>query len=149
MKINQRGFTLIELLIFLGVLAVVGVWVATQGSNVFSASKTERAVQQIEAITDAAESYRHLPSQRGLYTGISITILDSLGYPLEPLTNGVNQNVYGLSTGITTSGATNASLSYDTHSADDCNQLRLRFINQSNLAGAPVCAGNNLVLTLD
>jgi prepilin-type N-terminal cleavage/methylation domain-containing protein len=149
MKINQRGFTLIELLIFLGVLAVVGVWVATQGSNVLSGSKTERAYQQIDAIMKAAEEYRQQPNRRGSFTGISITSLVTEGYPLDPLTTGTNQNVYGMTVTIASSGNTNALLVYNTPGTQDCNQLDQRFTTSSKLASAPTCSGNNLQLLIE
>ena len=148
-ELKQRGFTLIELLIFLGVLAVVGVWVATQGSNVLSGSKTERAYQQIDAIMKAAEEYRQQPSRRGSFAGISIQNLVNEGYPLDPLTTGTSQNVYGMTVTITSSGNVNAQLLYTTPSTQDCNQLDQRFTNSSKLQTAPTCTGGRLNLMLE
>lgn len=150
MKINQRGFTLIELLIFIGVLAVVGVWVATQGNNVLTGSKTERAYQQIETIMKAADSYKNSPARRGSYEGISITQLVDLGYPMEPFSTGVNQNVYGLSASISGNSVW-AIITYATPEPRVCEQLRTRLTNLTNrsVGNQPTCSNSAITIRLE
>ena len=149
-KTNKRGFTLIELLIFLGVLAVVGAWVATQGSNVISGSRTESAIQQIDSIMRAAESYKNTSNQAGSYRNVSLKELTQLGYKLQPLTDGVNQNTYGLSTTITsTDNGNTAQLEYFTLNAPDCEQLRIRLGERALYSQTPQCVGNQLILRFE
>ena len=148
---RQEGFTLIELGIYLAVLAVVGAFVVVQWGNINSGLRVERAYSEIERVKTAAEAYRSASTNAGLYTGISMTVLSSNGYNVEPFTSGTNQNTYGLTVGIApaTAGA-DATLTYAFDNTADCNQMVQRFaVTVTGIKATATCPGDVFTVTLE
>lgn len=147
---SQLGFTLPELLIYVAVLAVAGVWLASQFGNVSSGANLERAFTEIEKVRTAAVAYRISPRRAGSYNGITIASLSSQGYNIRPLSSGTGENVYGNNVVIVAvSGGADAKLTYTTDTASSCQQLIERYTNVNGIKGTPACATSVLTVTLD
>ena len=146
----QPGISLVEILVWLAVLAFVGVFAATQFTNIMGGSRLEFAFQEIQKVKAAAENYRMTPAQGGLYTNLSVTRLAARGYNVEPFNTGTNENVYGLNVTLAAANSnTDATLTYQTPAAEDCNQLIDRFTNTTGVKGLPSCTTGTLTLSLE
>lgn len=149
-KHAQEGLSLIEILLWLSLAVVVGTFAANQFGNVSAGAKRERAYAEIEKVRGAAQAFRTSPKRAGSFTGVTIAVLATQGYNVNPLTTGLAENAYGKNiTLIAASSGTDATLTYQTANNEDCLQLTERFTNSPGLSGAPSCATNTLTLTLD
>ena len=151
---KEGGFTLVELGIYLAVLAVVGAFVVSQWGNINSGLRVERAYAELERVKTAAEAYRVAAANGGLYTAITIEELSDNGYNVEPFTDGVNENTYGLTVTIAAAGTpagTDATLTYGLDSEEDCNQMIQRFDDSvTGIKVIPTCtAAGLLTITLE
>lgn len=147
---NWSGYSIVELLIVLGVIAVAAIFIANIAGGAASGQRLERAFSEIQMVKAAAESYRSAPARAGLFTGITVTALSSRGYNVEPLTTGTNQNAFGLTIAVApAAGGADATITYATDNAADCNQLIDRFTNIAGVKGTPACSGNTLTVTLE
>ena len=75
------------MLVWLGVFAVVGSFIAVQGSGILSGTRLEQANQEVHSVILAAQSWRSL---KGNYTGINIKELEENGYNINFTLNGNN-----------------------------------------------------------
>ena len=149
-KSGSAGYSIVELLIVLGIVAVAAIFVANIAGGAASGQRLERAFSEIQMVKSAAESYRSAPARAGLFTGVSVTALSGRGYNVEPLTTGTNQNAFGLTIAIAPAAAgADATLTYATDNAEDCNQLIDRFTNIAGVKGTPACASNTITITLE
>ena len=149
---RETGLTLVELAIYIAVLAGVAIFAATQFGAITSAGQMERAYSEVARVKGAAEAYRAAPAQRGSFIGITVAALANGGYNVEPFTTGTNQNTYGLNVVVAPGGTPNgsdATITYTTGAAADCEQLIDRFTNTAGVRGAPTCAGAVLTLTVE
>lgn len=121
---REEGLTLPEMLVWLGVFAVVGSFIAVQGSGILSGTRLEQANQEVHSVILAAQSWRSL---KGNYTGINIKELENNGYNINFELNGNNGvNLYDENVVIVSSSAQVAEVRYITTSQKDCNQLKAR-----------------------
>ena len=74
---REEGLTLPEMLVWLGVFAVVGAFIAVQGSGILSGARLEQANQEVHSVVLAARTWRSL---KGNYTGITVKELEDNGY---------------------------------------------------------------------
>ncbi len=124
---HQQGLTILELLTYVTVLAIAGVFIAAQADNIQSGTQVERAYAEIDKVKNAALAYRDL--NVGDFGSISMTNLSTDGYNIDPFSDGLLENTYGLDVTITqnTTNNSQADLVYDFPHSKDCNQLKLRF----------------------
>ena len=151
---RQAGLSLIEAMLVLGLLILlVGGAIAAFNTGLAGAT-SKTALEEINLLAAAAGQYRRSPRRQGLYTGISVTVLATQGYPMPGgWTTGTAQNVYGLTAAIVpATGNTDATLTYQLDTASACQQMIEQFTNQVGIKGTPACAGTNpttLTLTLE
>ena len=130
---REEGLTLPEMLVWLGVFAVVGTFIAVQGSGILSGTRLEQANQEVHSVILAAQSWRSL---KGNYTGINIKELEENGYNVNFELNGNNGvNLYDENVIIVSSSAQAAEVRYVTTSEKDCNQLKARVEILPNISG--------------
>ena len=141
---REEGLTLPEMLVWLGVFAVVGSFIAVQGSGILSGTRLEQANQEVHSVILAAQSWRSL---KGNYTGINIKELENNGYNINFELNGNNGvNLYDENVVILSTAAQDAEIRYVTTSEKDCKQLKARVEILPNITGE-ACA--TVTLTFD
>ena len=141
---REEGLTLPEMLVWLGVFAVVGSFIAVQGSGILSGTRLEQANQEVHSVILAAQSWRSL---KGNYTGINIKELEDNGYNINFTLNGNNGvNLYDENVVIASATAQDAKITYVTTSEKDCKQLKARVEILPNITGE-ACA--TVTLTFD
>ena len=149
---RQSGVTLPEMGLYVGVLAILGVVVAANWGNVQSGIRTEQAFGEIIKVKAAAEAYRAAAAQAGSYTGVTVAELVDSGYNVEPLTDGADENVYGLDITVAAAGTpsgTDASLTYQFANQNDCEQVVDRLDGTTGVKATPSCtAATPSVLTV-
>lgn len=130
---REEGLTLPEMLVWLGVFAVVGTFIAVQGSGILSGTRLEQANQEVHSVILAAQSWRSL---KGNYTGISVKELEDNGYNINFELDGANGvNLYDEAVEIVSSAAQAAEIRYVTTAKKDCNQLKARIEILPNITG--------------
>lgn len=149
---TQRGLTLIEILVWVGILAAVGVFAATQFADIRATQRTEQAFQEITRLVGAAASYRAAPANAGSYENISVTRLVDRGYIGSGYSDGANENAFGLTVSVASANSHgDATVTYATGNADqtECLQLVDRFTDMTGVKGDPSCTTGTLTLTLE
>ncbi len=130
---REEGLTLPEMLVWLGVFAVVGTFIAVQGSGILSGTRLEQANQEVHSVILAAQSWRSL---KGNYTGVNIKQLEDNGYNINFELNGnKGVNLYDEDVQIVSRSAQAAEVRYVTTSEKDCNQLKARVELLPNITG--------------
>ncbi len=138
---REEGLTLPEMLVWLGVLAVVGSFIAVQGSGILSGTRLEQANQEAHSVILAAQSWRSL---KGNYTGINVKELEENGYNINFTLNGNNGvNLYDENVAIASATAQEAEITYVTTSEKDCNQLKTRVELLPGVSSVACGGGNN------
>ncbi len=146
-KRREEGLTLPEMLVWLGVFAVVGTFIAVQGSGILSGTRLEQANQEVHSVILAAQSWRSL---KGSYTGINIKELEDNGYNINFQLNGNNGvNLYDENVIIASSAAQAAQIRYVTTSEKDCNQLKARVEILPNITGETCGSTGNVRLQFE
>ena len=146
-KRREEGLTLPEMLVWLGVFAVVGTFIAVQGSGILSGTRLEQANQEVHSVILAAQSWRSL---KGNYTGINIKELEDNGYNINFQLNGNNGvNLYDENVIIASSAAQAAQIRYVTTSEKDCNQLKARVEILPNITGETCSSTGNVRLQFE
>ena len=144
---REEGLTLPEMLVWLGVFAVVGSFIAVQGSGILSGTRLEQANQEVHSVILAAQSWRSL---KGNYTGINIKELEENGYNINFTLNGNNGvNLYDENVVIISTAAQDAEIRYVTTSEKDCNQLKARVEILPNITGEACDSTDDARLTFD
>ncbi|MDE0190151.1 MAG: type II secretion system protein [Gammaproteobacteria bacterium] len=138
---RNRGVTLPEMGLYVGLLAIVGLFVVGQWGNIQSGVRAEQAYAEIVRVKTAAEAYRSAPAQAGSYAGISVEVLADNGYNVEPFTDGADENVYGLDVAVASSSDVDASITYQFDVEADCEQLVDRLTDAVGVKGTPACSG--------
>ncbi len=139
---REEGLTLPEMLVWLGVFAVIGAFIAVQGSGILSGTRLEQANQEVHSVILAAQSWRSL---KGNYTGVTIKKLENNGYNINFELNGnKGVNLYDEDVEIVSSSAQVAEIRYVTTSGKDCNQLKARVELLPNITGE-VCDSTDSV----
>lgn len=137
---REEGLTLPEMLVWLGVFAVVGSFIAVQGSGILSGARLEQANQEVHSVILAAQSWRNL---KGNYTGVNVMELENNGYNINFELNGNNGvNLYDEGVEIVSTSAQAAEIRYVTTSEKDCKQLKARVELLPNITGE-VCDSTN------
>ena len=116
--------------------------VAANWGNVQSGIRTEQAFGEIVKVKAAAEAYRAAAAQGGSYTGLTVQNLANSGYNVEPLTDGADENVYGLDITVVAAGSpagTDATLTYQFATEEDCEQVVDRLYGTTGVKGTPTC----------
>ena len=143
---REEGLTLPEMLVWLGVFAVVGAFIAVQGSGILSGARLEQANQEVHSVVLAVRTWRSL---KGNYTGITIKELEDNGYNVSFEPNGNNGvNLYDEEVKIVSSAAQDAKITYGTTSTSDCEQLKDRVELMPNITGA-ACDSTTFALAFD
>lgn len=107
---RQEGFTLIEMLATAAIIAVFAVLVIPRVTGIMASNNRTVAQGEIEAFIAAAQRWR---SAKGDYDDLAdIDALTADGYGVRPFTDGVNENVYGLTVALAGDGGDDATLSY-------------------------------------
>ncbi len=144
---REEGLTLPEMLVWLGVFAVVGAFIAVQGSGILSGTRLEQANQEVHSVILAAQSWRSL---KGNYTGINVKELENNGYNINFELNGNNGvNLYDENVVIRSTAAQDAEIRYVTTSEKDCNQLKARIKILPNISGEVCDTTGNVRLKFD
>lgn len=146
---RSRGVTLPEMGLYVGLLAIVGLFVVGQWGNIQSGVRTEQAYAEIVRVKTAAEAYRSAPAQGGSYANISVEQLADSGYNVEPFTDGADENVYGLDVEVASTSDVDATITYQFDVQADCEQLVDRLTDAVGVKGTPACSvtGPPYVLT--
>jgi len=139
---RNRGVTLPEMGLYVGLLAIVGLFVVGQWGNIQSGVRAEQAYAEIVRVKTAAEAYRSAPAQGGSYKDVSVEVLADSGYNVEPLTDGDDENVYGLDVGVVSKGDVDATITYEFNVEADCEQLVDRLTGAVGVKGTPACSGS-------
>lgn len=139
---RNEGVTLPEMGLYVGLLAIVSLFVVGQWGNIQSGVRTEQAYAEVVRLKTAAEAYRSAPSQAGLYTGVSVEVLADNGYNVEPFTTGTGQNVYGLDAALAPKGTADATVTYEFDVEADCEQLVDRLTGAVGVKTTPACTGD-------
>ena len=143
---REEGLTLPEMLVWLGVFAVVGAFIAVQGSGILSGARLEQANQEVHSVVLAARTWRSL---KGNYTGITVKELEDNGYNVSFTLNGNNGvNLYDEEVKIVSSAAQDAKITYGTTSTSNCEQLKDRVELMPNITGA-ACDSTTFALAFD
>ena len=137
----ERGVTLPEMGLYVGLLAIVGLFVVGQWGNIQSGVRTEHAYAEVVRVKTAAEAYRSAPAQGGSYADVSLEALAENGYNVEPFTDGDDENVYGLDTDVASKGDVDATITYEFDDEADCEQLVDRLTNAVGVKTTPACSG--------
>ena len=144
---REEGLTLPEMLVWLGVFAVVGTFIAVQGSGILSGTRLEQANQEVQSVILAAQSWRSL---KGNYTGVNIKQLEENGYNINFELDGNNGvNLYDENVVISSSAPQAAQIRYVTTSEKDCNQLKARVELLPNITGETCTGSNNAILQFE
>ena len=138
---RSRGVTLPEMGLYVGLLAIVGLFVVGQWGNIQSGVRTEQAYAEIVRVKTAAEAYRSAPAQGGSYANISVEQLADSGYNVEPFTDGADENVYGLDVEVASTSDVDATITYQFDVQADCEQLVDRLTDAVGVKGTPACSG--------
>lgn len=154
MRKRQRtdGYSIVELLVVLGIVAAALIFVANMAGGAASGQQVEQAFSEQQMVKNAAHNWRRAPANAGSYTGITMSALSTNGYNVEPFTNGTNQNAYGMTVAIAAAGTpagADATITYTTDDAADCQQMIQRWTNIAGVKGTPTCAAGVLTLTLE
>ncbi len=153
---RQAGVNLMETILVLAIIGViVGGAIALFDTGLGTANR-KAALEEIQLVKAAAGAFRRAPARNGLYTGISVTVLDTQGYGVGQFTTGTNQNVYGLTVAVAPAGTptgSDAELTYGFETAAACNQMVEQFTGVEGVKGTPACAAaagvQTLTLTLE
>ena len=146
---RNRGVTLPEMGLYVGLLAIVGLFVVGQWGNIQSGVRAEQAYAEIVRVKTAAEAYRSAPAQAGSYAGIGVKELADSGYNIEPFTDGSDENVYGLDVAVASTGDVDATITYQFDVEADCEQLVDRLTDAVGVKSTPACSGTGpYVLTV-
>ena len=150
---RDEGVTLPELGLYVAALALVGVVVAAGFGNFQSGFRTEQAFNEIMKVKAAAEVYRSAAAQGGSFTGITVEELSDNGYNVEPLDDGDDENTYGLDITLAVAGGgTDATLTYQFDSQEDCNQVHDRLEGTTGVKTLPACTAASpsvMVMTIE
>ena len=138
---KDRGVPLPEMGLYVGLLAVVGLFVAGQWGNIQSGVRTEQAYAEIVRVKTAAEAYRSASAQAGSYKGVTVKVLADNGYNVEPFTDGEDENVYGLDVRVVSKSDVDATITYEFSVEADCEQLVDRLTNAVGVKTTPACTG--------
>lgn len=107
---RQEGFTLIEMLVTAAIIAVFAIMVIPRVTGIMASNNRTVAQGEIEAFITAAQRWR---TAKGDYDDLAdIEALTADGYGVRPFTDGVNENVYGLTVALATDGGDDATLTY-------------------------------------
>ncbi len=139
---RNLGVTLPEMGLYVGLLAIVGLFVVGQWGNIQSGVRTEQAYAEVVRVKTAAEAYRSAPAQAGSYADISVEELADNGYNIEPFTDGDGENVYGLDVEVASKADVDATITYEFDVEADCEQLVDRLTNGVGVKGTPACSGS-------
>ncbi|MYD42978.1 MAG: prepilin-type N-terminal cleavage/methylation domain-containing protein [Gammaproteobacteria bacterium] len=152
---RQRGYSLIEIAFGVAIVAAIAVVAAVFIGDVNKSLNTSQALAQINTLVASARQYRSTFSQGGLYTDLSMAELKDQGYSTGWMDGDSPINVYGLDvTLVETSGSSSkdATLTYDTPSADACALLERSFKRGTDYVNgikSTACASGVLTLTID
>ena len=138
---RNRGVTLPEMGLYVGLLAIVGLFVVGQWGNIQSGVRAEQAYAEIVRVKTAAEAYRSAPAQGGSYANISVEELADNGYNVEPFTDGADENVYGLDVTVVSASDVDATITYQFDVEADCEQLVDRLTDAVGVKTTPACSG--------
>lgn len=140
---STRGVTLPEMGLYVGLLAIVGLFVVGQWGNIQSGVRAEQAYAEIIRLKTAAEAYRSAPAQGGSFASVTVQVLANNGYNVEPFDDGTAENVYGLNAVVVpkASGA-DAEVTYQFDVQADCEQLVDRLTNAVGVKGTPTCSSS-------
>lgn len=148
---RQAGINLGEMALVLAVVgALLGAGLALY--NTVSASANRKAaLEEMQVVIAAAREYRNAPARNGLYTGISVTVLNTQGYQ-DMFTTGTAQNFYGMNVTVAAAGTpsgADATLTYGFDSSGACQRMLQEFSGAQGVSGTPTCsAANVLTVTL-
>jgi len=149
-KIKQAGLSIWEIVGGLAVMTALAAIFWPQISSVVMGNQINGAYSEINTLLNAGASYRQAPANGGLYTSITVEVLNDNGYNVGKFDDGVNENVFGETVSVAAANSnTDMTLTYVTDSAESCLQLVQRYTNDSLLKSAPSCSTATLTLTID
>ena len=89
---KQKGFTLIELSIVLVLIVGLTITFWPQLAQMFGIGDAAKARAQISEIQNGAALYKQ---RNNVFTGVSMTVLDSQGYVSDRMADGTARNPWG------------------------------------------------------
>jgi Tfp pilus assembly protein PilE len=136
-----HGFTAIEYVAIVAAIAIATIAVVSASSGFFSSSKKNSAILEVSKIVNAAKLYRIANND---YSAIGIDTMAEDGYDIEPFTDGVAENAYGLDVDIDpVSGNADALMMYDTDGDAACASLKSRYGESADGIATAFCAAGN------
>ncbi len=137
---NVKGFTAIEYVAIVAAIAIATIAVVSASSGFFSSSKKNSAILEVSKLVNAAKLYRIANND---YSAITVEQMVLSGYDIEPFTNGVAENAYGLNTALASvSSGADALLTYDTDGDAACASLRARYGQSADGVASAFCAAS-------
>ena len=137
---SQSGFTAIEYVAIVAAIAIATIAVVSASSGFFSSSKKNSAILEVSKIVNAAKLYRIANNN---YASIAIDAMAQDGYDIEPFTDGVAENAYGLNVDIDPISANaDALLTYDTDEDSSCASLKARYGESADGISSAFCAAS-------
>lgn len=134
----NRGFTAIEYVAIVAAIAIATIAVVSASSGFFSSSKKNSAILEVSKIVNAAKLYRIANNN---YAAIAIDAMAADGYDIEPFTDGLAENAYGLDVDIDPVAANaDALLKYDTDADASCASLKARYGESADGISTAFCA---------
>ena len=140
-KASIQGFTAIEYVAIVAAIAIATIAVVSASSGFFSSSKKNSAILEVSKIVNAAKLYRIANND---YSGIAMDEMASNGYDIEPFTDGIAENAYGLNVDVDpTAGNADALMKYDTDGNAACASLKSRYGESADGVASAFCAATN------
>ncbi len=137
---RMNGFTAIEYVAIVAAIAIATIAVVSASSGFFSSSKKNSAILEVSKIVNAAKLYRIANND---YAAIAIDTMADDGYDIEPFTDGVAENAYGLNVDIAPVAAnSDALMMYDTDGDAACASLKSRYGESADGIASAFCAAD-------
>lgn len=135
---SVNGFTAIEYVAIVAAIAIATIAVVSASSGFFSSSKKNSAILEVSKIVNAAKLYRIANNN---YASIAIDTMVDDGYDIEPFTDGLGENAYGLDVDIDpVSANADALMTYDTDGDASCASLKARYGESADGISSAFCA---------
>ena len=119
---RQRGLNLIELGLVLLIISLIVSGIYAKGNSIGNEAKMRRVVDDAILLLTKATAYR---ADNGDFNGISISVLNSVGYATAPVLTGSGENPWGLNYVLAADAGDNKllNLSITANSAATCQRL--------------------------
>ncbi len=148
---KQKGFSTLQVV---ASIAIAGVLTATAANimvPMFLQTELNAAYEELYMVTTAV---REVKEYEGNYANLAnFTYLTANGYiqtANSRYTTGTNQNAYGASiTAVLVTGGLDATVTYTTDTAAQCENLEKRAVSIAGLTGTPACATAVLTVVVD